>query len=103
MVSLNAPSFVAMSAPHEVAYDALRTVWFPWQRERRLAKQRERVRIARMWPKFPGEPGNLKVLGDRGPWGFPALGSRPEQLHNYWKSRTSIKQLTTCIKTKSVE
>ena len=23
-------------------------------------------------PKFPGEPGNLEVLGDGGPWGFPA-------------------------------
>ena len=38
MVLLNVPSFVAMSAPHEhlvalLAYDALRTVWFPWQRE----------------------------------------------------------------------
>ena len=31
----------------ELAYDALRLGFFPWQRERRLAKERERVNIAR--------------------------------------------------------
>ena len=36
-----------MSAPHEVAYDALRTVWYPWQRERRINLEMQRARTAR--------------------------------------------------------
>ena len=32
----------------ELAYEALRLAFMPWQRERRLAKERERTRIARL-------------------------------------------------------
>ena len=38
-----------MAAPlGELAYEALRLAFVPWQRERRLAKERERTRIARL-------------------------------------------------------
>ena len=36
---------VAISA--SLAYEALRLVWFPWQRERRREREQERIRIAR--------------------------------------------------------
>ena len=29
------------------AYDAMRTVWFPWQRERRMSLEMQRIRTAR--------------------------------------------------------
>ena len=42
----------AMSAPvelpcGELAYEALRLAFIPWQRERRVAKEQERIRLAR--------------------------------------------------------
>ena len=39
---------VTLLAHAALAYDALRLVFFPWQRERRIARECERTRIARM-------------------------------------------------------
>ena len=39
---------VTLLAHAALAYDALRLVFFPWQRERRITRECERTRIARM-------------------------------------------------------
>ena len=65
----------------ELAYDALRLGFFPWQRERRLAKERERVKIARFSSRMiaAGYAHSLALRIDGGIacWGHNDNGQAP--------------------------
>ena len=39
---------MSSSADVSLAYESFRVVFIPWQRERRLAKEQERIRMARL-------------------------------------------------------
>ena len=65
----------------ELAYEAIRLAFVPWQRERRLAKERERTRIARLSSRLIAADflHSLALRVDSGItcWGLNALGQAP--------------------------
>ena len=65
----------------EVAYDALRLAFIPWQRERRITKERERVKATRLSTRILSAGGHhslaLRVNGGVACWGYNELGRAP--------------------------
>ena len=65
----------------EVAYDALRLAFIPWQRERRITKERERVKAARLSTRILSAGGRhslaLRVNAGVACWGSNDNGRAP--------------------------
>ena len=65
----------------ELAYEAIRLAFVPWQRERRIAKERERVRIARFSSRVISAGSRhslaLRSNGNVACWGCNDWGEAP--------------------------
>ena len=77
-----------MSAPSvdpvlqgELAYEAIRLAFIPWQRERRIAKEQERIRLARFSSRVlsAGSAHSLALRREGGSacWGNNFYGQAP--------------------------
>ena len=68
------------ASEESIAYKVMRTVWVPWQRERRLVREEERIQATRRSACLDAGSDHAAVLrrdGGVACWGFNDYGEAP--------------------------
>ena len=79
---VHSPTLISQHLAAMSAYDAMRTVWFPWQHERRMSLEMQRIRTARRNAMIAASYGHSLALRPDGSiacWGDNDGGRAPPE------------------------